>query len=507
MIDWLSTADGQRALKAGAVVLAWLLLCAFIAGSRARARRRLRIPAPAGSSPILVAYASQTGFAQRLALQTAQSLQASGAPVQLYPLGEVTAAMLQSAGRVLFVASTTGEGDPPDTCIPFVRKVMRADADLQGLHYGLLALGDREYRHCCGFGHELERWLRQHGAQPLFDAVEVDNADEGALRHWQHHLELLGGGQPLPDWSAPEYQRWRLVERRLLNPGSLGGPAYHLALQPFEGIPKWSAGDIAEIGPRNAPQRVAEALQAIGLPSATPMPDGEALSAWLSRSLLPRELAELQGMTTQQLAESLRPLPHREYSIASIPADGRLELLLRQMRQPDGSLGLGSGWLTGHAELGGEIALRIRENPGFQPPPDARPLILVGNGTGLAGLRAHLKARVAAGHQRNWLVFGERSAAHDAFHRDELEAWQKAGFLERLDLVFSRDQEQRLYVQDRLREAAQELKAWIAEGASVYVCGSLEGMAPAVGRVLAEVLGNETVESMLEQGRYRRDVY
>ncbi|HEY0914858.1 MAG TPA: hypothetical protein VGE22_08315, partial [Solimonas sp.] len=90
MTEWLTTADGQRVLKASAVIFAWLLLCTFIAWSRARARRRLRMPAPAGSSPILVAYASQTGFAQRLALQTAQSLQASGAPVQLYPLGEVT---------------------------------------------------------------------------------------------------------------------------------------------------------------------------------------------------------------------------------------------------------------------------------------------------------------------------------------------------------------------------------------------------------------------------------
>jgi sulfite reductase (NADPH) flavoprotein alpha-component len=337
--------------------------------------------------------------------------------------------------------------------------------------------------------------------------VEVDNADAGALRHWQHHLELLGGGTPLPDWSAPEYQRWRLVERRLLNPGSLGGPAYHLALEPLQGIPQWRAGDIAEIGPRNSTQRVAEALQAIGLPAAAPMPDGEALSPWLGRSLLPRDLNELKGVMPEQLAQRLKPLPHREYSIASIPADGRLELLIRQMRQPDGSLGLGSGWLTEHAAVGDEVALRIRDNPGFQPPPDACPLILVGNGTGLAGLRAQLKARVAAGHRRNWLVFGERSAAHDWFHREEIEAWQKAGFLERLDLAFSRDQQQRVYVQDRLREAASELQAWVGEGAAVYVCGSLEGMAPAVGSALADVLGGETLERMLEQGRYRRDVY
>lgn len=505
--DWLASAEGQRVLNASAVVLAWLLLCVFVAWSRHRARRRFSFTAPIGEGPVLVAFASQTGFAQRIALQTAQSLQASGRPVSLRPLGEIDASSLQAASRALFVVATTGEGDPPDTSIAFVRKVMRTETSTQGLRYGLLALGDREYKHYCGFGRELDRWLRKQGAQPLFDAVEVDNADAGALRHWQHHLELLGGGTPLPDWSAPEYQRWRLVERRLLNSGSLGGPAYHLALEPLQGIPQWRAGDIAEIGPRNATQRVAAALGAIGLPAAAPMPDGEALSPWLARSLLPRDLAELKGATPEQLAQRLKPLPHREYSIASIPADGRLELLIRQMRQPDGSLGLGSGWLTEHAAVGDDVALRIRDNPGFQPPPDARPLILVGNGTGLAGLRAQLKARVAAGHKRNWLVFGERSAAQDWFHREEIEAWQKSGYLERLDLAFSRDQAQRVYVQDRLREAASDLQAWVGEGAAVYVCGSLEGMAPAVGSALADVLGAEVLEQMLEQGRYRRDVY
>lgn len=510
MTEWFAAAETQRLLRAGAVVLAWLLFCAWIAWARRRQQRRLALPLATGSDPVLVCYASQTGFAQRIAMQTAQSLQGAGLPVRLQSLGEVDALTLPAAGRALFVVSTTGEGDPPDTSIPFVRQVMRPGVALQGLRYGLLALGDREYRHYCGFGHELDRWLRQQGAQPLFDAVEVDNADEGALRHWQHHLELLGGGVPLPDWNAPEYGRWRLAERRLLNPGSPGGPAYHLALESLDGAASWQAGDIAEIGPRNAPEQVQRLLAELGLDGEARVPADageEALQERLARSLLPTELAPLRGLAPAQLARSLRALPHREYSIASIPTAGRLELLLRQLRRPDGSLGLGSGWLTEHAPVGAGIALRIRENPGFRPPPDGRPLILVGNGTGLAGLRAHMKARIAAGQRRNWLLFGERSAAHDYFHREEIERWKAEGWLSRLDLAFSRDQAERVYVQQRLREAADELRHWVGEGASIYVCGSLEGMAPAVGAALTDILGAEMVERLLEERRYRRDVY
>src|SRR3546814_17012778 len=119
------------------------------------------------------------------------------------------------------------------------------------------------------------------------------------------------------------------------------------------------------------------------------------------------------------------------------------------------------------------VDLRVRANPGFRVPADDRPLLLVGNGTGLAGLRALLKARINAGHQRNWLLFGERSAAHDGFHAGELQAWRDDGSLQRLELVYSRAQPQRRYVQEALVEAAPEVRPWVAEGAAIYVRGSL----------------------------------
>ncbi|MNQ92519.1 Sulfite reductase [NADPH] flavoprotein alpha-component [compost metagenome] len=134
-------------------------------------------------------------------------------------------------------------------------------------------------------------------------------------------------------------------------------------------------------------------------------------------------------------------------------------------------------------------------------------MILLGNGTGLAGLRSLLKARIAQGEQRNWLLFGERNAAHDFHCRDELQGWLASGNLSRMDLAFSRDQAHKVYVQDILREQAEELRQWLAQGASLYICGSLQGMAAGVDEVLNEVLGLVEVERLIEVGRYRRDVY
>jgi sulfite reductase (NADPH) flavoprotein alpha-component len=214
-----------------------------------------------------------------------------------------------------------------------------------------------------------------------------------------------------------------------------------------------------------------------------------------------------RGRDAQALASSLQPLPHREYSIASLPRDGSLQLLVRRMQRPDGTPGLGSAWLCDHVPPGGAVELRIRGNANFHLPPTGRPMILVGNGTGIAGLRAHLKARIAAGARRNWLLFGERNADRDAFYRDEIEAWRETGWIERMDLVFSRDGGACRYVQDALRRDPAALRHWIDDGAVVYVCGSLQGMAPGVDAVLREILGDARVDAMLTDGDYRRDVY
>lgn len=438
----------------------WLLVVAAVAWSRARARRAAAARAGAlssGGNAVVVAFASQTGLAEELAWVTARSLSDAGTGARVVPLGEVDAAVLKTTNRLLVIASTTGEGDAPDSVSRFLRQTMAAPADLSGLSYGLLALGDHTYNDFCGFGRALDGWLQRSGAEPLFDRVEVDDGDAGAIRHWQHQLGLLIGSTVRPDWTPPVCDRWALVERRHLNPGSPGGEAWLLGFAPVGHQPTWVAGDIAEIG----------------LPAR---------------------------------ADGTDP-GSREYSVASLPRDGRADFIVRLMTRPDGSPGLASGWLTRELAVGAAIDMRIRANRSFHGPSPETPLILIGNGTGLAGLRVHWKARAGRPHGGVWLMFGERTRAHDAFLDDELQAALMARDLTRLDRVFSRDPGDGRYVQALIAEHADDLRAWVDRGAAIHVCGSLEGMSKGVQSALADALGGERLAQLTEAGRYRRDVY
>ena len=295
----------------------------------------------------------------------------------------------------------------------------------------------------------------------------------------------------------------------LLNPGSSGDPVYRIALRD-DGQAQWEAGDLVDVLPRNGRLAIEQCLSGLGLEASTRVwVDGlqEPLGQALASRQLPASRSHLVGLHAQALVDALIPITVREYSIASLPGDGRLELIVRQQRHDDGGLGLGSGWLTEHAELHGAVSLRLRRNAGFHLPQEPVPVILIGNGTGLAGLRSLLKARIEQGQQRNWLLFGERNRAHDFHCREELLGWLASGDLARLDVAFSRDQAHKVYVQDRLREAADELLEWVENGAVIYVCGSLQGMASGVDQVLTEVLSRERLDALIETGRYRRDVY
>lgn len=457
----------------------------------------------------LIGFASQSGFAEQLAWQTAGQLQAAGLPVKVQSLGSVSQDDLRQSENALFVVSTFGDGEAPDSARGFERSVLGQDLSLKGLNYSVLALGDRQYEHFCGFARRLHFWLTNQGGNALFAPVEVDSGDTTALLHWQQQLGQLTGHAPAAAWPTAQYENWTLSQRSLLNRDSAGSDVYLLGLT-SPSPQSWQAGDLVEVLPRNCPWAIEHFLEGLGLAGSDDvLIDGmvHTLDQALATRQLPTHRAHLVGLHAQALVDALVPLGMREYSIASIASDGVLELIVRQERHPDGSLGLGSGWLTEHAALGSSISLRLRRNSGFHLPDVPVPLILLGNGTGLAGLRSLLKARVADGQQRNWLLFGERNIKHDFLCQDELQGWLASGDLALLDLAFSRDQEEKIYVQDRLRESAEVLRRWLSDGAAIYVCGSLQGMAAGVDQALVDILGSEAVERLIEQGRYRRDVY
>ena len=509
--EWRWSTDPQRI--GWALAASVLFFAAWGFGARRRAaRKRAEAGTPLrADGPLPVFHASQTGFAQQLAEQTAQALQRAGVPACAKPLTALDVEALATVPRALFIASTTGEGDAPDALAGFVRRALAGKTPLPGLHYGLLALGDRHYTQFCAFGRQLDAWLQAQGATPMFPSIEVDNADTAALERWRDALAQLGGkALELPQFDAAPWQDWHLVQRQELNPGSQGEPVFQLQLQPADDpLPAWRAGDIAEVLPQHDQETLAAWFRATGLDPSQQVDvagAGSSLIDHLARCELP-EPAHIAGMDAQQVADTVVQLRARDYSMASIPTDGTLDLLVRQGHRPAGSLGLAAGWLTRHAVPGQAIALRLRSNPNFHAPDDDVPLILIGNGTGLAGLRALLRERIAAGRHANWLLFGERQRSCDFFHGAELEAALAAGHLAHLDLAFSRDGAQRVYVQHLLQQQAERLQHWIEAGACIHVCGSLEGMAGGVDAALRSILGDARMQHLVETGRYRRDVY
>lgn len=492
-------------------ITGWLLYL-----DRRRKKRDIRsargdvvLSAAGQGTPWLIGFASQSGFAEQLAWQTAGQLQTAGMPVKVQRLAEITEQDLHQSRNALFVVSTFGDGEAPDSARGFERKVLGRPLSLENLNYAVLGLGDRQYQQFCGFAQRLNGWLAERGGRTLFAPVEVDGGDGAALQHWQQQLGQLTGTTPTTVWQAPDYQNWTLVARQWLNPGSAGSKVFLLGLT-CESATGWEAGDLVEVLPRNPTDSVKQFLSGLGITAdAQVIIDGlgEPLGQALCTRQLPLNRSHLVGLHAQALVDALVPLAMREYSIASIPEDGVLQLIVRQELHPDGTLGLGSGWLTEHAPPGAAINLRIRRNSSFHLPSESSPIILIGNGTGLAGLRSLLKARIQRDEQRNWLLFGERNQAHDFHCADELNGWLASGDLARLDLAFSRDQTEKVYVQDLLREAADELHQWLAEGAVIYVCGSLDGMAAGVDGTLKALFGEERVQTLIEQGRYQRDVY
>jgi len=227
--------------------------------------------------------------------------------------------------------------------------------------------------------------------------------------------------------------------------------------------------------------------------------------------------------TAEALVKALRPLAPRLYSIASSQSsvDEEVHLTVANVDYDfDGQArsGAASGYLSRLAE-GERVRIFIEENSRFRLPPDhSRDVIMIGPGTGVAPFRAFVQERAAHGaNGRNWLFFGNPHFDSDFLYQTEWQAALRDGHLHRLDLAFSRDQEQKIYVQDRLLERAADLYAWIQGGAHIYVCGDANRMAKDVHQALQRIARQEGgldpaqakhwLEELAAQGRYARDVY
>jgi sulfite reductase (NADPH) flavoprotein alpha-component len=231
------------------------------------------------------------------------------------------------------------------------------------------------------------------------------------------------------------------------------------------------------------------------------------------------------ALSTEQLTKLLRPLTPRMYSIASSQAEVEEEVHLTvgvvRYPQADGTVRSGgaSSFLADRLVEGAPVQVFVEHNDNFRLPADGNtPVIMVGPGTGIAPFRAFIQQRDAEGASgKNWLIFGNPHFTQDFLYQVEWQKYVKSGLLTKIDLAFSRDQANKIYVQDRIREQGAELYQWLEQGAHFYVCGDANRMAKDVQEALIEVIaqhGNkdrEAAEEYLNElrraKRYQRDVY
>lgn len=220
----------------------------------------------------------------------------------------------------------------------------------------------------------------------------------------------------------------------------------------------------------------------------------------------------------------LKPLAPRAYSISSSinHHDNEVHLTIGNVRYQSNDRehhGVCSTFLSDIANVGDKVKCYFSPNKNFSVPQDSNaPMIMVGPGTGIAPFRAFLEERIASKAQgKNWLIFGDRNSKTDFIYQDEIEAMQQSGVIDRLDLAFSRDQAEKIYVQDRMTENGKELFNWLENGAYFFICGDAYRMAKDVDKVLHDIIEEhgqlsseqaaEYINQLKKQKRYVRDVY
>lgn len=561
---------------------AWL--AGFLAGLDAAGPQAAAAPAapPKAAEPLAILYASESGNCEALAGTIAKLAKKSGFKPKVIDFADLDVASLGQEKRIVAIAATWGEGEPPARAVRAYNELMGEGAPrLEGVTFGVLALGDTSYAEFCATGKALDARFEALGAKRAVDRADLDLDFETPAAAWiRDTLKALApppsadnvvavdfaGRVGTDDAEDAEPSREpvlaEVVDHVNLNSSRSDKETIHLALEFAEGAPAYEPGDSLEIYPENDPALVDDILAAAGLTGddalrrsliaerdvttlsattverfvkATGQSEAKALidSGEVRSWIEGRQLVDLIGafpaaLTREHLEAITRPLPPRAYSIASSRKEVGDEVHLaivavRYESHGRARSGVASVHVADRIRNGAKLKVKLKPNRHFRLPNDpAQDIIMVGPGTGVAPFRAFVQERraIEAGGRdvgRSWLFFGDRHFTHDFLYQLE---WQEAledKSLTRIDVAFSRDQPEKVYVQDRLYEHRKELVDWLDGGASFYVCGDATRMAKdvrnAVVRAYAEVksLGDADAESAvaaLERShRYQQDVY
>lgn len=504
--------------------------------------------------PLLIAYGSQSGNAESLAKKLAKEAAGRGFAARAAGLDSLQPASLAAEKNVLIVTSTWGEGEMPDNAVSFWDGLNQngSSPKLDGMRYSVLALGDMNYADTfCLAGRKLDERLEQLGASRIHPRVDCDVEFDELAKTWSEgvfkSLESSGpspAAAPAPVASPPPVQEESagyskknpfpapLIGNLELNQQGSSKDTRHIAFSLKGSGLVYETGDALGVFTQNCPEVVDAIMTAHQLdPEArVPLPDGSEapLKTALQTSY---EVRNLLGVTPEKLPSSaaefvgtLRKLQPRLYSIASSPKahPDEVHLCVGAVRYEKDGLahkGVCSTFLADRLAIGSTTGVFVHTAKHFRVPADAtKPMIMVGPGTGIAPFRAFLEEREATGAPgKNWLFFGDQKESTDFLYRSQIQGWHKSGFLTRLDLAFSRDQSEKIYVQTRMLENAAELWRWLEEGAHFYVCGDASRMAKDVDAALHTIIQQQGGKSADEAAayvadlkktkRYARDVY
>ena len=396
-------------------------------------------------SDVLVAFGSQNGQAEEIAILTYKNLLAAGKKASLLPLNEVKAQNLLDASKIFVVASTTGVGDAPTNATKFEQEIMQANIDLSGREFAILALGDKNYPNFCAFGKRINEWFTKTNIKVSHEIIEVDDLSETALNEWDNVIKSHGGSALNRD---DIYEDFVLENRKCLNPTSDAPKIFELWFKTPVGQ-KWEAGDIFEI-----------------ITS-----DGH----------------------------------RRDYSIASIQEENIIKLFVRQVIKKDGSIGSGSSFITQSIHDGATIKARVKKHVIFHTPKPLGSCLMIGAGSGFAGLRPHILKLSEQGDEI-FMVYGERSLDKDNYMLEQVQDLLDSNRINRLYLAMSREQDMPRYVQDAILKAVDEIKPFLEKGGNIMICGGLD-MGIGVRDAIVKIMGQAWLEKAAYDGRILKDLY
>jgi sulfite reductase (NADPH) flavoprotein alpha-component len=549
-------------------------LAGFLAGLEAAQRGAApAASAPRARVPLSIIYGSESGNAESLALKARKTAQKLGFDAKVLDMADIDAAALAKLQNIVVYASTWGEGDPPQRAVDFYKGLMGPDAPrLEGVNFAVLGLGDTAYAQFCATGRGIDARLEELGAKRAAPRIDLDLDYPKAASAWTDdtlkaltpvdvttvvHVDFKSSGAGLDD-DEPMYTSENPLEAEISGLINLNGTGssretWHVELASNEPGFTYQPGDAIGVIPNNDPELAAKLLDAVGLGGdaalikklvtsydittlSRPVVTAFAKLAnrtdvgWLAqvetfttyaadRQLLDLFAEHREKLEPAQLFGLLRPLPGRLYSVASSQKahEGEAHLLIGAVRWESHGhqrKGVTSTFFADRRKLGETARIYVKPNKHFRLPTDGdKPIIMIGAGTGIAPYRGFVEDRAETGAKgKSWLFFGERNYTYDFLYQLEWQDHLAAKALTRIDVAFSRDQPEKVYVQHRLWERRDEVLGWIADGAHLYVCGDEKGMAKDVDATLVRILGGgdagqAKLTELRKANRYQRDVY